>query len=183
MQGIDFLLAEDLSPQDIETDAATQTYRLRRAAGTTPLATSDKVLVRQGGELFEVPVSEFNGSSTASVIARVFNVAQGTVMSFDNLKLRLIGNNCQISTAVGAENVAILSEHDYPGGSFAAHTGGVGAPVSVTTTPQNVGDTGLVAGERATLTIADFTTSKLYRACVWMHSPAGGNWSGWVEKI
>ena len=181
--GKNFVFVDDLSPQDIEADVASQTVRLRREAGTTPLATSDKVLVRQGGDLVEVPVSEFNGSPPATVFEKVFNVAQGTVMSFDNLKLTLSGNNCQISTAVGAENVAILSEHEYPGGSFASHTGGVGTSVSVTTTPQNVGYTGFVTGERATLTIANFTTSKLYLACVWMHSQAGGNWSGWVEEI
>ena len=181
--GKNFVFVDDLSPQDIEADVASQTVRLRREAGTTPLATSDKVLVRQGGDLVEVPVSEFNGSPPATVFAKVFNVAQGTVMSFDNLKLTLSGNNCQIATKVGAEKVAILSEHEYPGGSFAAHTGGVGTSVSVTTTPQKVGYTGFVTGERATLTIANFTTSKLYRACVWMHSQAGGNWSGWVEEI
>ena len=122
-------------------------------------------------------------NANANVIVKVFNVDQGTIMSFDNLKLTLSGNNCQIATEVGAEKVAILSEHEYPGGSFAAHTGGVGKPVAVTPKLQNVGDTGFVEGERATLTIANFTTSKLYRACVWMHSAAGGNWSGWVEEI
>ena len=181
--GKNFVFVDDLSPHDIEADVASQTIRLRRNAGTTPLAVADKVLVRQGGDLVEVPVSEFNGSPPATVFAKVFNVAQGTVMSFGNLKLTLSGDNCLISTEVGAENVAILSEHEYPGGSFASHTGGVGTSVSVTTTPQKVGYTGFVTGERATLTIANFTTSKLYRACVWMHSQAGGNWSGWVEEI
>ena len=181
--GKNYVFVGDLSPQDIEADVASQKVRLRRAAGTTPLAVADKVLVRQGGELFEVPVSEFNGSSTASVTARVFNVAQGTVMSFDNLQLTLTGNNCLIATAVGTAAVAILSEHEYPGGSVVAHTGGTGTPASVTTTFQSVGSTGFVAGERATLTIANLTTSKLYSACVWMHSASGGKWSGWVEKI
>lgn len=181
--GKNYVFVGDLSTQDIEADVASKKLRLRRVAGTTPLATSDKVLVRQGNVLVEVPVSAFNGSSTASVIARVFNVAQGTIMSFDNLQLTLITNNCKIATAVGTESVAILSEHEYPGGSEAAHTGGIGTPLTVLTILQNVGNTGFVAGERATLTIANLTTSKLYRACVWLHSASGGNWSGWVEKI
>ncbi len=181
--GKNYVFVGDLSTQDIEANVASQKLRLRRVAGTTPLATSDKVLVRQGNNLVEVPVSKFYAPPQSAVTARVFNVAQGTVMSFDNLQLTFIGNNCQLSTEVGAENVAILSEHEYPGGSFAAHTGGDGVPVSVTTTPQNVSDADFVTGERATLTMANLTTSKLYRACVWMHSQAGGNWSGWVEEI
>ncbi len=155
-------------------------------SGTVPsplVGDMDKFLAGDGTWKNPPATVPVPGPVQTSVVAKVFNVSQGTVMSFDNLKLTLSGNNCQIATAVGAENVAILSEHEYPGGSSAAHTGGVGTPLSVTTTLQNVGDTGFVAGERAMLTIANLTTGKLYRACVWMHSAVGGKWSGWVEEI
>lgn len=56
--GKNYVFAEDLSPQDIEADLASQTLRLRRNAGTTPLAGADKVLVRQGTNLVEVPASD-----------------------------------------------------------------------------------------------------------------------------
>lgn len=58
--GKNYVFADDLSPQDIEADVASQKLRLRRAAGTTPLAVADKVLVRQGTYLVEVPASEFD---------------------------------------------------------------------------------------------------------------------------
>lgn len=58
--GKNYVFVDDLSPQDIEADVASQKLRLRRAAGTTPLAVADKVLVRQGTDLVEVPSSEFD---------------------------------------------------------------------------------------------------------------------------
>lgn len=58
--GKNYVFVDDLSPQDIEADVASQKLRLRRAAGTTPLAVADKVLVRQGNDLVEVPSSEFD---------------------------------------------------------------------------------------------------------------------------
>lgn len=55
--GKNYVFAEDLSPQDIEADVASQTLRLRREAGTTPVRGVDQLLIRQNGELFEVPAT------------------------------------------------------------------------------------------------------------------------------
>lgn len=57
MSGKNYVFVEDLSSQDIEADVASQRLRLKRSAGTTPLAAADTVLVRQGGNLTEVPAS------------------------------------------------------------------------------------------------------------------------------
>ena len=55
--GKNYVFVGDLSPQDIEADAASQTLRLRREAGTTPVRGVDQLLIRQNGELFEVPAT------------------------------------------------------------------------------------------------------------------------------
>ena len=52
--GKNYVFVDDLSPQDLEADVASQTVRLRREACTTLIQGTDKFLVRQNDELVEV---------------------------------------------------------------------------------------------------------------------------------
>lgn len=126
-----------------------------------------------------VDVAQGVMSNTVAVANTVNNTAR---MVFDNTSIGMSGGNLVISMVSGSANFAILSEHEYPGGSFSAHNGGTGTPITVTTADTVIGDPGFVAGERAVFTLRNFTTGALYQGTVWGHSN-GGNWSGWVTKV
>lgn len=126
-----------------------------------------------------VDVAQGVMSNTVAVANNVSNTAR---MVFDNTSIGMSGGNLVISMVSGSANFAILTEHEYPGGSVSAHNGGTGTPITVTTANTVIGDTGFVAGERAVFTLRNFTTGALYQGTVWVHSN-GGNWSGWVTKV
>lgn len=82
--------------------------------------------------------------------------------------------------ALTARSVYILSEGEYPGGSFATSTAAV---VNLTTAFVPADNNVHVAGERNTITIQDILTGRIFRVTAWRLAAIVGNWSGWVEEI
>jgi hypothetical protein len=119
-----------------------------------------------------------------NIIARVSNVTPVAVMTFDNFKVRLAANvSPQIATIVGSESVSILTEQEYPGGSFTAAQAGSSSPTTLTTTYFTFDDSAHVAGERFEATIQKYSTGQIFKLTMWRLAAIAGNWSGWVEEI
>jgi hypothetical protein len=125
-------------------------------------------------------VNKINGWGNNNIIAIIKNVAQGTPLNFDNFSVSLISGSCNIKTISGTASGAILSEHEYNGGSFAIGNGSLGTPITITTTNQTYGDLGFVPSERSIASFIDFSSGNIYTITIWMHGTS--NWSGWVEK-
>ena len=97
--GKNYVFVDDLSPQDIEADVASQTVRLRREAGTTPIQGYDKILVRQNDELFEVAFDSIDAALNDLVYreATTFEVGAGKPYSSINQVLNILRDKILVS--------------------------------------------------------------------------------------
>lgn len=97
-----YVFVDELSPQDIEADVASQTVRLRREAGTTPIQGSDKILVRQNDELFEVDFDSIDAAlnDLAYREATTFEVGAGKPYSSINQVLNILRDKILVSNVL-----------------------------------------------------------------------------------
>ena len=119
--GKNYVFVDDLSPQDIEADVASQTVRLRREAGTTPVQGFDKFLVRQNDELVEVAFDSIDAAinNLAYRGATTFEVGAGKPYSSVNQVLDLLRDKILVSpilikVADGIHEWTDISLHRHP---------------------------------------------------------------------
>ena len=106
--GKNYVFVDDLSPQDIEADVASQKLRLRRGEGTTPVRGVDQLLVRQDGELFEVTFD--------SIFAHVAGMMTDVLMDLTDAPITLAPRFTDVAQAAAFD---FMTAEDYaPAGSF-----------------------------------------------------------------
>ena len=106
--GKNYVFVDDLSPQDIEADVASQQLRLRRTAGTTPVRGVDQLLVRQNGELFEVTFD--------SIFAHVAGMMTDVLMDLTDTPITLAPRFTDVAQEAAFD---FMTAEDYaPAGSF-----------------------------------------------------------------
>jgi hypothetical protein len=116
-----------------------------------------------------------------NITARLSNALPTAVMSVGGLfEISMPANTDVQIRALIARQVYILSEGEYPGGSFATSTAAI---VNLTTAFLPADNNVHVAGERNTITIQDVLTSRIFKIVAWRFGAIAGNWSGWVEEI
>jgi hypothetical protein len=116
-----------------------------------------------------------------NITARLSNALPSVVMSVGGLFEIGMPTNTDVQIrALTVRSVYILSEGEYPGGSFST---GTAAPVALTTAFVPADNNVHVAGERNVITIQDILTNRIFRVTAWRFGAIAGNWSGWVEEI
>jgi hypothetical protein len=123
-----------------------------------------------------------NGNSAN--IAYALNVPPTWLLDFDGFRITMPANAAgRIATTIDNRSIIMLTEQEYPGGSFASGTGVNGTPTLLTTTGVVLDDGVNVAGERYMTSVLDLTKNQLYHIFVWRHGLVSGNWSGCVTKV
>jgi hypothetical protein len=116
-----------------------------------------------------------------NITAKVSNALPTTVMQVGGLfEIGMPASTDAQIRALVPRSIYILSEGEYPGGSFST---GTAAPVNLTTAFVPADNNVHVAGERNVITIQDILTNRIFRVTAWRFGAIAGNWSGWVEEI